>query len=500
MDALSILITIGLIHCLLFFFDLIFKTCSHYPYIYFLKNSGIEVQVLRINWMTTSLNRRIRKWGITYSKFWSAWFNAGVIVTIILLPLCTIAILKMTFNIWMKIYGPTHDNNNINNDLTLEPMLPGINMPLSEVGYFIFTLVLCCIVHELGHALAAAREGVQVFGVGILVIFIIPVAYVYLSIVQLRSLPIKNQLRVTCAGIWHNVVLTTVTATILMSSTWLWAPFYLYGNGVYVKTILPNSSLLGPAGLSEQDIIYKINDCYVRHSEDWTDCILNTTSQPALGYCVKQSLIQEYDESIPSRPKANGVVNCCTSDSEASGSLCFEYIEGPQAAPLHLPPHSCLPVRIITNQSQNYCHASNQCVFHDTHCLKPSLDNVSKIVQIRRREGKDVLFFGLPADIYHTVDVSDWIPKYTFLNPKLPETVVILCKYITMFSAGLTVVNVLPCFFLDGQYIMDAFVCYTLKYTRQNKRLRQPIVRAFRSIGTLLLSINILYPLMSKLL
>ncbi|XP_076303710.1 membrane-bound transcription factor site-2 protease [Lasioglossum baleicum] len=498
MDGLSILITIGLIHCSLFFFDTIFKTCSHYPYIYFLKNSGLEIQVLRIKWMTTSLNRRIRKWGMTRSKFWSAWFNAGVIVTTILLPLSIIAILKMTFNIWMS--GPSLDNNNSDSDFTLKPMFPGVNMPLSEYGYFIVTLVLCCIVHELGHALAAAREGVQLFGVGILLIFIIPVAFVYLSMVQLRTLPLKNQLRVTCAGVWHNIVLATIAAVILMSSTLLWAPFYLYGNGVYIKTILPNSSLLGSAGLLEQDIVYKINDCYVKHSEDWTDCILNTTNQPAVGYCVKQSLIQEYDESIPSRQKTNGAVNCCTSDSEASGSLCFEYIEGPQAAPLHLPPHSCLPVRTITNQSQNYCHASNQCVFHDTHCLKPSLDNVSKIVQIRRREGKDVLFFGHPADIYHTVDISDWIPKYSFMNPKLPETVVKLCKYITMFSAGMAVVNILPCFFLDGQYIIDVFVSYLLKYTRRNKRVKQPIVITIKSIGTLLLTINILYSIITKLL
>ncbi|XP_031843283.2 membrane-bound transcription factor site-2 protease [Nomia melanderi] len=496
MDALSILITIGLIHCSLFFFDTIFKTCSHYPYIYFLKNTGIEIQVLRIKWMTTSFNRRIRKWGMTRSKFWNAWFNAGVVVTIILLPVATIGILKMTFNIWMN--GPSLDNNN--SELTLEPMLPGINMPLSEFGYFIVTLVICCIVHELGHALAAAREGVQLFGVAVLIIFIIPVACVYISIVQLRQLPLKNQLRVTCAGIWHNVVLATISASILMLSTWLWAPFYLYGNGVYVKTILPNSSLLGPSGLLDQDIIYKINDCHVRHSEDWTDCILNTINQPALGYCVKQSLIQEYDESIPSRQKSNGAVNCCTSDSEASGSLCFEYIEGPQAAPLHLPPHSCLPVRTITNHSQNYCHASNECTFHDTHCLRPSLDNISKIVQIQRIQGKDVLFFGHPADIYHTVDVSDWIPKYSFLNPKLPEALVILCKYITMFSAGLTIVNVLPCFFLDGQYIIDAFVSYLLKYTRQNKHVKQTIVITLTSIGTLLLIINVLYSLMNKLL
>lgn len=95
--------------------------------------------------------------------------------------------------------------------------------------------------HELGHALAAAREDVQLFGLGILVAFIIPIAYVHISSEQLTSLPLKNQLRITCAGIWHNIVLATIAATVLMLSTWLWAPFYSLGNGIYVKTILPVS-------------------------------------------------------------------------------------------------------------------------------------------------------------------------------------------------------------------------------------------------------------------
>lgn len=50
--------------------------------------------------------------------------------------------------------------------------------------------------------------------------------------------------------------------------------------------------MLGPSGLLEQDIIYEINNCSVKHSDDWYDCILSTVNQSALGYCVKQSFIQ----------------------------------------------------------------------------------------------------------------------------------------------------------------------------------------------------------------
>ncbi|XP_035742487.1 membrane-bound transcription factor site-2 protease-like isoform X1 [Vespa mandarinia] len=496
MDILNVLIVIGLIHCSLFFFDTIFKTCSHFPYIYFLKNTGLEVQLMRIKWFTTVFNRKIIKWGMDRSKFWTTWFNVGAIISIIILPVVMIAILRVTFNIWVA--GPFTDNKNT--AILLEPMLPGIDMPFNEIGYYTVTLVICTIVHELGHALAAVREDVQLYGIGILLAFTIPIAYVNINNEQFISLPLRNQLRITCAGVWHNIILAALAAIILVLSTWFWAPLYNLYSGVYVKNILPNSPVRGQTGLLEHDIIYKVNNCPIKHNEDWYQCILNIIHQPAPGYCVKQSFIQEYDESVPSIQRNNGVVNCCTLDSETTGSLCFEYIEGPQGAPLHLPPHSCLPARTMINQSQNYCQASHECSSQDTHCIKPSLDNVTKIVHIKRKMGKDVLFFGHPADIYRTVDVSDWVPKYSFLNPSIPESLVLLCKYITMFSAGLAVINVVPCFFSDGQYIINILALYVSDIIPYNRNIREALTLTITSIGTILLSINIVYLLINKLL
>lgn len=119
--------------------------------------------------------------------------------------------------------------------------LPGVNLPFNELGYYTTTLAICSIVHELGHALAAAKEEVQLFGLGMFIFFIIPIAYVHISNEQLTMLPLRNQLRVTCAGVWHNIVLATVAAALLVFCTWLWAPLYSIGSGVYVKTILPVS-------------------------------------------------------------------------------------------------------------------------------------------------------------------------------------------------------------------------------------------------------------------
>lgn len=84
-----------------------------------MKNTGLEVQILRIKWFTTAFNRKIIKWGMGRSKFWTAWFNAGVIISVIILPIAIIIILRMTFNIWSN--GPSLDNTN--SEPLLEPMV-----------------------------------------------------------------------------------------------------------------------------------------------------------------------------------------------------------------------------------------------------------------------------------------------------------------------------------------------------------------------------------------
>ncbi|KAK0095004.1 hypothetical protein PV326_009437, partial [Microctonus aethiopoides] len=345
-------------------------TCSHYPYIYFLENTGLEIKLFCIKWYTTTFNRTIVRWTIDKSKFWTMWFNIGAIISIFLLPIASFMIIRMT----IMILSSTQSKEQVGNEWTLEPMIPGVNVPFSDIKYHIITIVISTIVHELGHALAASREDVQLYGVGFL-FYIVPAAYVSISLEQLKSLPIQNQLRILCAGIWHNIVLSIIAALIFFSSTWLWSPLFHTNSGVYVKSINHNSPLLGPTGLSSHDIIYQVNDCDVENNEDWYRCMLQAIKQPTPGYCVTQTLIAKYDESIPSWTMVNGAVNCCSSDSISEGSLCFDYIEsGTQSDPLQLPLHSCLAAREIIEQSNGLCQTSSHCSVPGTHCMKPSFD------------------------------------------------------------------------------------------------------------------------------
>lgn len=109
------------------------------------------------------------------------------------------------------------------------------------MGYYIITLVVCSVIHELGHAMAAVREDVRFFGMGAVVFFIAPVAFVHINDDQVKTLPLKNRLRILCAGVWHNIVVTASAMAILLFITLLFSPFYTTDNGVFVKKLLPVS-------------------------------------------------------------------------------------------------------------------------------------------------------------------------------------------------------------------------------------------------------------------
>jgi hypothetical protein len=100
---------------------------------------------------------------------------------------------------------------------TVRPVIPGRDLPLSQVPVFLVALILTLIFHELGHALAATSERVRTEGVGVFVTFFIPGAFVRLEEGLLPQLPPRAQLKVYTAGVWHNFVLASAALFISYS-------------------------------------------------------------------------------------------------------------------------------------------------------------------------------------------------------------------------------------------------------------------------------------------
>ncbi|KAJ8984262.1 hypothetical protein NQ317_007494 [Molorchus minor] len=405
----------------------IYGTCAHYPYVKFLEGTGFKISILSLKWETKAFNRTLIKWGNTRPRFLDSWFTVGLYASLILLPVAT------CLNIFLDYEEGT---------IVIEPIIPGINLPATELGYYSLALIFCSVVHELGHALAAVLEDVNIIDVGANIFFILPVAYVNISTEKFSSLGHKKILKILCAGIWHNLVLAFVGLLIFSSLPFIFSPFYETDKGVTVNNMASHSPLLGPRGLKVGDIITKINECH---------CFRQLHNvKPA--FCIDSDMVHDLDESIPLRHLENGIIECC--DPKKSRNFCFEYLDTADGILLELPSHVCLPGRAVVEKSTNFCTYKHDSCSDNQYCFRPLLENTTSLFKIACN-GKNVIYVGTSWDIYRTVDVSYYVSNGIFSTTKLPDIVTKIVSYITAFSFGLAIVNVVPVMYMDGQHIAD---------------------------------------------
>lgn len=480
MDTITIFAIVGLAHCLLYFIHTILMFYSIF-YVNKLKHLQLEIEFLRVKWFTSLFNEPIKICAKMKKQFLRTWFDVGVWVTILFLPVSIYILMQMTLNIFKNQQTANVESES----LSLQLMVPGFNIPISDLGYYILTLLLCSTFHELGHAVAAACENVRLYGVGFFLAFVVPIAYVELCNDKLLLSSKRSQLRVMCAGIWHNCVLSVAALILLSCGTFLYKPFYSTQTGVSVRFITINSPLIGPTGLTVSDAIYKINDCSVKNEKEWRNCLLLSILNPNPQFCASESIIKKYKNHKESS-------DCCDDQSKQLGYLCFNFVKHLKNG--NVTAFSCLPARTVITKSTNFCLLNEECASNE-NCLRPFVENNTKIVQIKRRSKLDVLFIGHPIDISQTVLVSNWVSKFTLLSSEIPESLTLIYKYIVMFSSGLVVINVIPCFYFDGHFIIDVLVFFIFKCTSGNQKYYKTTCLTIKFVGTFLLLINIFYML-----
>lgn len=74
----------------------------------------------------------------------------------------------------------------------------------------------------------------------------------------------------------------------------------------------------------------------------------------------------------------------------------------------------------------------------------------------------------------------------------------LLCRYLCVLSAGLAVLNTIPCYYFDGQHIIMALIHCYLRPIIQSQSMRQTIAMAVTSLGTLFLIVNLVYTIVQK--
>lgn len=300
-------------------------------YLNFITKHNIQVQFLYITLQTKTFNRLIYKIShINVTKKcqcikYTHIYNLGVVFTIVSIPVSVYIIGQSIYSNLEKPQSSSLYNLNDNEEhyINVKPLVIGVNLPMSHLLYYIMSLLVCIVIHELGHAVCAIHENIRLNHVGIIVIFIIPVIYVDIENICSVQAPISlfAKLRIYCAGIWHNVLLTLAMYFILYIFPLVISPLYSVDQGVQVTRIGYDSPLktsAGKFGLEPFDVIYKINECRVLNEVTYKQCLLQLNAgRNKKGYCLTDDFIGKNHENEKSD-------ECCASNQ--TKHLCFVQI------------------------------------------------------------------------------------------------------------------------------------------------------------------------------
>ncbi|CAL4173066.1 unnamed protein product, partial [Meganyctiphanes norvegica] len=226
MDPGRKLFSTQVLHHMLYVRGKYLKSCMNVPYLSFLENTGFSIRPLQLQWFTAAFNRPITKWALWRPRFFKIWFSIGAVVVCVLLIPSILLLLMGLINYFRSTEAQSLQ--------PLQPVIPGLNLPMEEISYYFFTLLLASVIHEAGHAIAAVREDVHVNGFGFLFLFVLPGAYVDVPTDEIKNLNPMRQLKILCAGVWHNVVLVLAAVSIALSAPFVLQPLYQHGQGVSV--------------------------------------------------------------------------------------------------------------------------------------------------------------------------------------------------------------------------------------------------------------------------
>lgn len=389
-----------------------------------------------------------------------------------------ISVVVLVFTLYQAVTVSTADSQPV-----LTPVMPGVNLPWSDVVYYFLALVVCGIFHEAGHALAATVEQVRVNGFGVFLLFLYPGAFVDLHSDHLNVISAKRQLKIYCAGVWHNVILVLLALGVSWALPYLLAPFYTTGLGAVVTSIPRESVLAGK--LEPGTLITKLYGCPVYSPTEWRSCVEMASVTPQTGYCVAEEMMLNKPVFFDNQTvlAEDGTRECC--DKNSLSDICFHVFYAQPRKSVY----RCLTARIVT--ARKTCSSLRDCKELLEHgCVFPAISQPSKLIRISHTNGKDALFLGDPRALLFDFSLSAYSPKSPYSPLWLPNIVQTMCTYFISLSSALALLNMVPAYFLDGQWALTVLVDFLLENRLPEER-RNIICNCILAAGSLLLGLNL---------
>ncbi|RDD45892.1 Membrane-bound transcription factor site-2 protease [Trichoplax sp. H2] len=465
--SLGLIPGLALFWCMLFIFDNLLKRSKWSEcYDNFLRRYGITISLAQIRVTTTRLNRTFVQIGCYCTYLWKIWFTTGLCCGLVIMAS---SIFILTITAVRSLLPKKHT------ELLLTPVLPGINIGWSQLVYVIPAIAISGIFHELGHAIAAIRENVKVNGFGLFVMLIYPGAYVDLSSDHLSQISPYRQLKIYCAGAWHNIVLALLCIVLVKNLSIVLWPFYVTGGSIAVLNVFSGSPLYNV--LERGDIITNINECPVQSISLWRSCLSDIQQQPLTGYCVDiRTLEKRYHHTVK-----GPIFDCC---NRTSSDLCFSFKS------MHMQKRSKVCLNARNTSTRSSCNTDLDCLTSQkSTCVIPVLPKDYRLLRIKRNRKKDVLYIDIPKNLLQAVSITNYLPRLSSLSVMIPDNVERFLLYIISFSAALALLNLVPAYALDGQWVLIALTDYFT--TPSNRRTVNRLRSIIHIIGTGLLVLNV---------
>ncbi|MQL83776.1 hypothetical protein Taro_016268 [Colocasia esculenta] len=448
------------------------------------------------------------------------WFTAGVGFSFVALAVATMVLLQ-EFAWAIGLYSSKHGLHSLSLGWLFG--VSGFSISLMGAGIMAFSTLVSVLVHEFGHAVAAASH--ISWGLGC---------------IQRRLA--TDFAQVCCASdilCWHLAQHGVCSLTLIILPGLLY-PFYIYGERPMVLSVSPSSPLSGY--LSHGDIIMSLDGSNIHNPLEWMEKLTHLDSKMQnqsyysrplkisqaitgeKGYCVPSAWVEEREfqpmdneTSCPDDFSAFVSTSCCTStlqDGDACDDRC-----GNTTKRIHcFNPKDVIKFKKCggwqMGQTTQRCQCSkDECCLTpvqssgkiwvemsfsrplSTECLK---DRRNLTTMETKNFGSDsaaclqtFVFIGDVVSIANSIELSAYQPRspsrtiLTYL-PNFLEKVLVSTFRV---SASLALLNSMPVFLLDGESILEISLCYI---TWLSPRLRPKILSLLLTGGTLLCIIALL--------
>ncbi|KAF0028478.1 hypothetical protein F2P81_019565 [Scophthalmus maximus] len=408
MIPVPLLVCVMAAWCAVYLADTLLRSSASHRVRYesWLASRGLMLSPFHLRWQTTMFNRLFAFCARINPRALHVWFNSGLVFGVVAM---VGSVVLLTKTLQQTLAQMTSDNPRMGgvvfmcgcgwmddsnfNKIFYNKKVPGVNLPTNQLAYFFTALLLSGVIHELGHAVAALREQVRVNGFGMFVFVVYPGAFVDLFTTHLNLVSPTQQLRIFCAGVWHNFVLCVAALAFLFL-----LPIFLFP--VY---------------------------------------------------------------------------------STGAGALVIEVIQ-----------FACMPVRKMVSGTR-VCRADGDCAAAHVAsvCVTPSLENQTRFIRVTHPPNTHMLFVGYPPHLQYAVSLTNFVPRFGFLHLDLPVFLETFCKYVVSLSGALAVVNSVPCFALDGQWMLNALLEATLAAVVTDRQKRELIGFFLLLAGSALLAANV---------